>query len=932
MLKKKLSGILAVVIAASAFSATGYAQTEETKLFSDNFESGLNSQVWNVTSQTGLGEVKSDKINWIETSAESDAEFSYEYSAQKEDISLNVLISTERWKVDGAAFEAYIRYVNAENWFKLTYTPSNGKFALVKCVAGTETEIASATKVLDTGKNYKLTFAAKHGIVRFELDGITLIQDYTGIENFDKNADKNSVKFKTLSQKLKVMSLSLNEEDTLLHQNLENSDIVMTDSSNTATSSASQIVLPTNKTVGSEALKLTGKQTLRIKKNDWEYEHLGNDFEATELIVVVKSNEFDGTENLHLRTTVNADGKQMNLVQLKRDGFSIGDNYGVSGKKEAIGENGKYKQYGWRAFDSKLGTADYRTYKVRTEPNADKSKVTVTFTAEGEQWGIWEDTQPIAPEDGRLCAGGFEISTTVDTTIMYIKSYELRDITGNDSLIYEESFANADKWTNAEIASDGGADNKYYVTTASDNGTLVISDKSWKNVIAEANVKFDVIPQATIDNYAGVMARYTDASNYIMGAYSPYAEVDGKGTVFIKSVIGGTKTTVVSKEIAEFAQGSEHKIGINVKDGAAVMFVDGNAVLNAPFKTTGERTYGSVAIKSNNLATKFDNVSVSGSPYYFVEEFNAEADWSAYKAGTKTSSINDKVTFNQDGTITLADGAEIYLYADENNSGDWDDVEMTVKMKTNNREDMSCLYFRGGVDESSANYYVQNAEKSTLGLNAKWGTLLASTSGLVKVPNSEYYEVKLRLTDEKTADNKDAVRIRYTVDGTEQINYLDDGSVAKAVEVEDHAVKNLLNQHPLTAATHGRGFRISLAGAGTITYTIDSITVTDPEAGTVLANVSAPETFAANADIKTKLNVVNKGYEAKEIMFVTAVYNSANELVNVKVSYPSTASDDSDEYENTINTGSATKMKVFAWDGWDSMLPIANPAVSSLAQ
>ena len=40
---------------------------------------------------------------------------------------------------------------------------------------------------------------------------------------------------------------------------------------------------------------------------------------------------------------------------------------------------------------------------------------------------------------------------------------------------------------------------------------------------------------------------------------------------------------------------------------------------------------------------------------------------------------------------------------------------------------------------------------------------------------------RLRLTDEKTADGKDAVRIRYTVNGVEQINNLDDGSVAQGV-------------------------------------------------------------------------------------------------------------------------------------------------------
>ena len=56
----------------------------------------------------------------------------------------------------------------------------------------------------------------------FELDGITLIQDYTGIDNFNKEAESNYAKFKTLSQELKITNLNIREEDTLLHQKFEN--------------------------------------------------------------------------------------------------------------------------------------------------------------------------------------------------------------------------------------------------------------------------------------------------------------------------------------------------------------------------------------------------------------------------------------------------------------------------------------------------------------------------------------------------------------------------------------------------------------------------------------------------------------------------------------------------------------------------------------
>ena len=64
---------------------------------------------------------------------------------------------------------------------------------------------------------------------------------------------------------------------------------------------------------------------------------------------------------------------------------------------------------------------------------------------------------------------------------------------------------------------------------------------------------------------------------------------------------------------------------------------------------------------------------------------------------------------NDDGTITTTNKTEICLYADENSTASWDDVEMTIKMKTN-ATDLSQMYIRGGVDGTNANYYIDTEE------------------------------------------------------------------------------------------------------------------------------------------------------------------------------------------------------------------------------
>lgn len=933
MLKKKLSCILAVVTAVSVLSTVGFAQTEETKLFGDTFENGLSSDIWNIMPDSGLGEVRSDQIKYLKTSATENAEFTYDYSAEKEDVSFNISVNAAEWKQDGEAFEVYVRYVDAANYFKLTYTPSNGTFTLLKCVGGVETPITTAEKKLAADTDYKISLQAKHGVVRFELDGITLIQDYTGIDNFNKEAVSNYAKFKTLSQELKITNLNISEEDTLLHQKFANTGWIMTESDGhddpngiTFTDGAY--------TPQDDSLLISGVQTARIQQSEWEYSNWGTDFARTEAIFVMRidSGPDDGNmgwENLHFRTCVNANNAATYLAKIWRDGYSLGDNYGQNNHQDAVKKDGYGNNYGFRPY---AADGKYHTYRVVTEPNSDFSKVTMTLYIDGVEHLKWEDDAPVKynPEkwQDRILAGGFEFATTQSDTKLSLKSYELRDITGSDKSIYTESFNSTDNLENTEIVTVGENANKYYITTENDNGMLVVSDKNWKNIEAETDVKLDSMPSnASLENYAGIIARYVNENNYIMGAYSPCASAENKGTVFIQSMVNGTASTIASKEIPAFETGTTHKIGISVKDGSAIILVDGKAVLNAPISTNENTLYGSVALKSNNLATKFDNVAVTGTPYYFVEEFNYASDWSAYKVGDRTSGVNN-VTLNNDGTITTTENTEIYLYADENSTASWDDVEMTIKMKTN-ATDLSGMYIRGGVDETNANYYIENGSTSTLGLNAKWGTVLANSQGTVSVPNDSMFEVKLRLTDEKTADGKDAVRIRYTVNGVEQINYLDDGSVAQGANENDPNVKALLDQYPLTAASHGRGF--SIVTTNDKINVIDSIIIRDPDAGNVTANVSAPETFAANQNITAKLTVDNKSYETVETMFIIALYNG-DELIDVDITYPHTAADKKSEFTATINSGAATKMKVFAWDGWNKMLPIAQPAVSTLTE
>lgn len=927
MLKKKLTGILTVVIAASVFSTVGLAQTEETKLFEDNFESGLSSEMWNVDSNAGLGKVKSDQEKWITTSSTQDSEFSYEYSAQKEDIAFNVTINASSWKETGKAFEMYVRYVNAENWFKLAYTPESSKLELIKCVAGVESTIATAEKQLEANKDYKLSLQAKHGVVRFELDGITLIQDYTGIDNFDKTADKNYAKFKTISQELKITALDVNEEDTLLHQQFANTGVIMTQSK---TPQQSLMKNTTDKyTLADDSIVVTGTTAaeFQLAHEDWVQSSLGTDFAATEATYVVKI-AYTGGADLHLRSNISTNGKTTYLARIRRDGYSLGDNYGANGHDQKIvPENNDVwgHDYGYRQYVD----GEYHTYKVVTKPNDDNSAVNFELYIDGDKKLEWNDTEPAKSENENIIlAGGIGFATTYETNTkqeVNIKSYELRDLNGSNKVMYEETFDNTYNWENANLVTGDGEDNKYYVTTSNNNGVLVVNDKQWKNVVADVDLRFDNTAAASTDNCAGILVRYVDANNYVMGAYSPYGSEEGKGTIFIEAVADGVKTKIASKEITAFESGVDHKLGISIKDGSAILFVDGKTALNAPLKKHNTNACGSIALKSNNIATKFDNVSVYGSPYYFVEDFNTTVDWSSYKDGASVSAVSDVEYEN--GTIKLNKDSKVKLYSDKDSTAGWDDIEYVVKMKTT-ATNLKGIYFRIGKDATAANYCI-NAGNTELMSSAGWKSIHKGESG-PNINTTGPFEVRIRLTDVKTEAGEDAVRIRYTVDGTTYIDYVDDGSFVDSITDVGNDIKAQLAKFPLTSASHGRGFSVRCDGSLTGDNVIESITIVDPSAGTVVANVDAPTTFAANSDVEAKLTLENNGYETTKTMFITALYDDNGDIVDVKVAYPKLLPDVKGETVTSINTKNATRMEVYVWDNWDTMIPIVESKISTL--
>ena len=516
-----------------------------------------------------------------------------------------------------------------------------------------------------------------------------------------------------------------------------------------------------------------------------------------------------------------------------------------------------------------------------------------------------------------------------------------------------ESGLSSQVW-DTESLNVGTVVNNKYETTASTNDALVISDREWKNISATAKVAIAEDAQAaSVEDYVGIMARYYDANNYVLGAYSPYAETAGNGTVYIKSVVNGTATTVASKEITAFTAGTEYTFGVSIKDSAVSIIVNGDHVLKTAFDITNAQLVGSVALKSNNVAATFDDVKVAGTPYYFVEDFNSAVDWSGYNYITTSngqqtvnaSYIKAKINDAGEGELTYSDGKikgskglTGKIATEKANSSTWDDIELTMKVKSGNGQLNNCQ-IQVGESTSQARYTINfvAGAYAILRYQTEYDNgVLVPNSNATKIAwkSGGEFLLKLRLTDVVTAEGKPAVRIRLSADGVDKIDYIDDGSKAQELITSLNRTPGSqqhtnLMKYPLLASEDSRNIIFETNGCE---YTIDYITISDPREAELDIDMSLDkETFNANEDVTATLKVDNKSYETSKSMFITAVYNGT-ELVDVKAQYPDVKPDQNSTFTQTINVGSGNILKTFLWDSWNTMRPVIAPVTAGLAQ
>ncbi len=917
MLKKTLSGILALTMAMSIFTGSALAQTEEKVLFSDNFESGtLDSAVWNVTDLTNLGVVKNEEVKFIQTEAEGTNTFKYPYSSEKTDVAITATINAESWsEAEGSMIKLQVRKLNNGNYFGVEYDTVNGTFEVVRYQGGenNKTSLGKVTKKLDAGIDYTLSLQARHGIIRFELDGVTLIQDYIHQRVLYTGYETHYAEFSTINQALKITALSVNEEDTLIRQKFSNTKGITLTGSNYPAANLKNNYSDENTPAEDYVYlkKTSGNVGFEVNAANWEYISIGDDFSTTETNIVMKTS-LGSQETLHIRTGINYGNASMYITKIMPAKFSLGTNYGTANADAS----------GWIAKPN-FDDGEYHTYTVRTVAASDYSSVTLTLLIDGVQYGSWTDTTPRYNSSQNLIpAGGASLYVTDFDSDVYVKSFEIKDITGSDALLYEETFANLDYWTGApEIKSEGNTDNMYYTTTAAQGGTLALDGKEWKNITASTDIKLSTLSSES-GAYAGIMARYVDDSNYLLAAYRP-----ADSTVFFSK----NGEVVASKAVTAWAAESTHNLSVSVKASDVRIEVDGVPVIMTQFDA-GANAIGSVALRSENQATKFDNVKVSGNPYYFFEDFEAEPDWSGYKFNADNVSIIKA----RDGgvTPTVANGvltttnAQLILKNSKTYSSDWDDVMYIARMKTTGNN-LNQLHLRAAVDDANANYCVCfDTSSAKLWYNTTYGkNILPEAAKTYSITPNEWFDLKLRVTDVVTSENKKAVRLRLYVDTTEIFDYTDDGSAA-AVQMETASAseQNLLKQFPKTADSYSRGFQLDTVDtAPTMTY--DYIAVVDPNADTLSASLTSDKaSTTANDTVTATLNITNDTYEKAEAMFITALYDNNGELKDVKVTYPQVATGSADSFTQTINVDATAtanwNVKMFAWNGWNTMNPL----------
>lgn len=123
---------------------------------------------------------------------------------------------------------------------------------------------------------------------------------------------------------------------------------------------------------------------------------------------------------------------------------------------------------------------------------------------------------------------------------------------------------------------------------------------TWTDYSVESNVRINTVFNSDSNAYAGVVGRASNIGTYYMASLKP------SGSVVLTSYKNGTATQLASKQMT-VSLNTWHKLKLQMVGSSLKVFVNDTEQIST---TNSDSTAGSIALRTNNAAADFDNVSV----------------------------------------------------------------------------------------------------------------------------------------------------------------------------------------------------------------------------------------------------------------------------------------------------------------------------------
>ena len=677
MSKKVKRLIIFALVLCMALPMHTFAEGGEKLLFSDDFSS---LPQW---SGSSAGVVGYETVQPFKTAADGKSTL-FLTAKTFENLNLTYTFKTDEWSAEAdASFTAFVRYIDENNNYSFTYSPSSKTAALVKTKDGVKSylynsegslEMNVETDALAASGSHSISVTAAGGVVRAEADGKVLLQ---GIDN-DPIGGEGKIGFETYMQQIEFEAVSVKTPKVLIREDFAGGRYL------------GRII----SSQGGESAAADGKITL-LSNGSGESRYLlkGEALQQGELfantILWVNANIHGNMLNnyMYLKTRVQTDDKCYATFQhgAKKEDGSYQPYSSIS--REGVGQTFQTGAGAMMDFDK---DTDYYFYTKNYDTEAGGKEVVFTLGKDrmwneyGSYWRYVDDT-----ENAILNGGGYMIQTvggTIDINSIRLESLE------DEQTLFAADFENTAQWELENLAKGEHSGNKVYKTTAAQNGVYILGDNEWTNTETSIDVKAS--EWSSDENaFAAIYSRYIDENNYAAFFYYPKSQYEGQGKYTLRIVENGK--TVASKDDFRTAlnTGEFHRLSLGVKDGNIRGAVDGKYIIETyafDSDKLAAKPYGSVAIRTNNQAAVFDNVKVVGENRFIYDNFDDGNPWysvsgSGVWSGIKFSSaVNDNGVLKNNGNKLIlemfsnnkpGEGKESILYTSIK-SDSWDELNI----------------------------------------------------------------------------------------------------------------------------------------------------------------------------------------------------------------------------------------------------------------